>query len=439
MILSKIVLLILFGGLAVGQGLFLVPSISAEETPKIDLTIYLQSLGWTREQNATYTVDAQVKVYVQYTGTDPPESIALTPSLDLPNPFTDPLYIARKLLVFTGSWVEISSNLWTLQPMLNGSVSFPDYSFRTANLQPWPNDVLQSKVFMAFATTTLSGKAVAGMQTTLNARVISRDVFEKSYYYMLDASSANDTDLTLSQEGKPSLRGHLYNLFLSHGTDLNGFVWVGYIASYYVYILIFITVAVFVLAYKNRLKPFGAIVIGYVAILAAASFQVSPYLSPWSSYVREALSNSIIFLVVFGIAAYASASSIRGRRSRTGPDIALDTKDLILGSVPWGSVSQQHKIEFFNRGNREGQLLNFSIRAEQIPELAIGFSKRSRVQLPISIKPQKYQIFDYFVDFKAKPGFQRPSTIDVTARVDFEVSGKTGRKLHSGTFSIRSR
>jgi hypothetical protein len=344
--------------------------------------------------------------------------------------------------------------------MLNGSVSFPDYSFRTTDLQPWPNDVLQSKVFVAFATTTISGKAVAGMQTTLNARVISRDVFEKSYYYMLDASSANDTDLSLSQEGKPSLRGHLYTLFLSHGTDLNGFAWIGYIASYYVYVLILITIAVFALAYKDRLKSFGTIVVGYVAILATASFQVSQYLSPWSSYVREALSNSIIFLAVFGIAAYAAASFVRRRRGRpdstqktsdeakapktkneqvTGPDIALDTKDLMLGSVPWGSVSQQHRIEFFNRGNREGQLLNFNILAEQIPELIIGFSKRSPVQLPIAIKPQTYQIFDYFVDFTAKPGFQRPPTIDVTARVDFEVSGKTGREPHSGTFRIRSR
>jgi hypothetical protein len=101
-------------------------------------------------------------------------------------------------------------------------------------------------------------------------------------------------------------------------------------------------------------------------------------------------------------------------------------------------VSQTHTIEFFNRGDREGQLLNFQIRAEQIPEMTIGFSRMTFVQLPIEIKPRAYQIFEYNVDFTKKLGFQRPGRIDVTVTVDFQVSAKAGREPRSGSFRIRT-
>jgi hypothetical protein len=120
------------------------------------------------------------------------------------------------------------------------------------------------------------------------------------------------------------------------------------------------------------------------------------------------------------------------------PDVILDTKDVKVNGIPWGNVSQMHKIESFNRDDHEIQLLDFNIRAEQIPEMRIGFSQRGPVQLPTEIKPHSYAIFDCYVDFSAKPGHQRPASIDVVATVEFAVSGKDGRETRSGTFRIRA-
>jgi hypothetical protein len=309
MVTSRFLFAILLAVLTIGGMTFVRPA-SSDEIPQLEVTIYFDSMGWTTQQNEwEYTVNAIVRVYVEYKGTDPPAAVGLTTALEE----TDPLQIARKLLSLRGPWVEFSPSRWTLADMTNGPVQFPDYSFQTRNLKPWPDDALETKVLVAFAATTVSGKPVEEMRTSLNTRTSSRDVIEKSYYYLLNSSPVSGPDLILSQEGSLPSRGHLFSLVLSHGTELEGVRWVGLLASYYVHLLIIISIAVFSLAYADWKTPLP-ILTGYLAILAAASFQVSQYLSPWSSYVQEAISNSIILVALCGFAGWSTGATLGKRR-----------------------------------------------------------------------------------------------------------------------------
>lgn len=119
------------------------------------------------------------------------------------------------------------------------------------------------------------------------------------------------------------------------------------------------------------------------------------------------------------------------------PDIVLDMGDLGAGSVPWGTPSQHFKLEFFNRGDVNGELLSVRIQCAA-PEYDISFSRLVAVPFPFRVESRTHCILEYNMNFVSKQGRQRPARVEITVVVDFEVSTRKGRAQRTGSFLFKA-
>jgi hypothetical protein len=319
-----------------------------------------------------YNVSVQVRLYVSFLGTQPPKLVLLSGSLSK----TAPSELSGQLVDLTGSfgpWIAISPEVWTLQMMRNGSVSFPDFVFDTHDLSPWPDDLMRTRMFVAFSFGTSSGNTTDQVKVVNVSAVSPPDISEKSYYYRLDVTPEGG-DVILPTGFQYPVRGHFYDLALDHTTELEGVRWVGLLASYYIPMTLLVTFVTSLVSYFARQKVALVAIVGMItgvlfgalAIFATASLQVAKYLSPWSSYVGSSLSYSIVLWVFLLPTGNALALLARGRSKNTHPEfdvkLQLDSTrakaQSFSGGIPTG---WEVSYTFFNEGVKPGRVFDSTI------------------------------------------------------------------------------
>jgi len=309
--------------LLVYLAILLTRPVSSQQDRSLVVQIYFDTTSYTYGRDM---VVAKVRTYAEYIGPDPPVSVLLSESL-VDEQIENATYLLSKSVNYIlrfGPWVEKSPGVWTFEDMLKGAVSFSDYSFNIDRSKRWPDDNLVTKIFAAYAMTTMSGKATGKLRSLVETRNL-RENIEKSYYYFLE-SSALDEDIEISFpkiERVVGWRGRLFTLALAHKDYLEGVRWVGWLTSNLVWVLLVVAAVVFTLVYC--LKPSRglgvsiSLLLGLLALFANASQQVERYLSPWSGYVRRDLNDAIVGLPIIVFVAIVLALVVQRKTRQTYP------------------------------------------------------------------------------------------------------------------------